>query len=433
MNDSRFVKFDDNAEAFYNLPYFALGEVNRDALTATITAMWEASEGSSAVFIAALVDLIVRQNRLASPDPAEVTASVISMYEGLQGVVLFPGDPVRIFLSTLAAVISMQNAVSDWTQKQNFLQHATGAYLDALAALLGVYRLDAFPAKTTLRYTLAAVRQFALAIPKGTRATADGRIFFATDDILIIPAGQMSGEVTATCLTYGADGNGLLPRQITRIVDVVAGVGAVVNTVESSGGSDVESDDGLRNRARMAPGQFSTAGARLSYIYWALTAHGNIFDVSISGPEDRDGERLGEVDVFVMLKNGGIPEEGGAELEAVEKVLNADKIRPLTDKVNVLPIKSIDVEYSLIWYITAEQGTQLVTIGDRIKAAVANYEAWQVERIGRDINPDRLVQLCLAAGAKRVEIDGLEFTQLGRDTIVHFINREVNFGNVESD
>jgi len=433
MNDSRFAKFDDNAEEFNNLPYFALGEVNRDALTATLTGMWEASEGSSAGFITALVDLIERQNRLASPDPAQVTASVIAMYEGLQGVVLFPGDPVRIFLSTLAAVISMQNAVSDWTQKQNFLQHATGAYLDALGALLGVYRLDASPAKTTLRYTLAAVRHFSLVVPKGTRATADGKIFFATDEMLVIPAGQQYGEVPATCLTYGAEGNGLLRGQITRVVDVVAGVGAVVNTVDSGGGSDIESDDALRNRARMAPGQFSTAGARLSYVYWALTAHGNIFDVSISGPEDRAGERLGEVDVFVMLKNGGIPEEGGAELESVEKVLNADKIRPLTDKVNVLPIKSMDVEYTLTWYITAEQATQFTAVEARIKAAVVNYEIWQVERIGRDINPDRLVQLCLAAGAKRVEIDGIEFTQLGRDTVAHFVDREINFGRVESD
>lgn len=433
MNDNRFIKLDDNAENFYNLPYFALGEVNRDSIIAALNRMWETAEGDSTAFIAALTDLIERQNRLASVDAAEVTASVIALYEGIQNVVLFPGDPVRLFLSTLAAVISMQNTVSDWTQKQNFLRHATGAYLDALAALLGVYRLDAFPATTTLRYTLGAARIAAVVIPKGTRATADGRIFYATDNILVIPAGQLTGEIPATCLTYGVEGNGLLPGQINRVVDVVAGVGAVVNTEETGGGSDVESDEALRNRVRMAPGQFSTAGARLSYVYWALTAHGNIVDVSISGPEDRDGERLGEVDVFVMLKGGAIPEVGGAELDAVDKVLNADKIRPLTDKVNVLPIQTIDIDYAVTWYITVEQATQFTAVEDRVKAAVAAYETWQVERIGRDINPDRLVQLCLAAGAKRVNITGLEFTQLGRDTVAHFTGRQILFGAVESD
>jgi phage-related baseplate assembly protein len=433
MNDSRFTKINDNAEAFYQLPYFAMGEVNREILTTTLTSLWETSEGNSTAFILGLVDLIERQNRLASVDPAEVTASVVRMYEGILNTTLFPGDPVRLFLSTLAAIISMQNSVLDWTQKQNFLRHATGAYLDALAALLGVYRLEAFPAKTTLKYTLGAARVAAVTVPVGTRATVDGRIFFATDTLLVIPAGQLTGEVPATCLTLGAEGNGLLPGQINRIVDVVAGVSAVVNTEESGGGSDVEGDEALRARARMAPGQFSTAGARLSYVYWALTAHGNIFDVSISGPEDRGGERLGEVDVFVMLKNGVIPEAGGAELEAVEKVLNDDKIRPLTDKVNVMPIKSIDIDYTVTWFITAEQATQFAAIEERVKAAIEAYEAWQIERIGRDINPNRLVQLCLAAGAKRVEISGLEYTELGRDTVAHINSREIYFGAVESD
>ncbi len=378
MNDPRFIKLDDNADRFYNLPYFALGHISRDDMVTTFTRLWEEAEGDSAAFINVLADLVERQNKLASVDAAEVTASVVAMYEGIQGVVLYPGDPVRLLLSTLAAVISMQNTVSDWTQKQNFLRHASGAYLDALAALLGVYRLEAFPAKTKLKYSLKDPLTRSVVIPHGTRATADGRIFFATDRLVIIPAGQLSVEVSATCLTYGAEGNGLLPRQINRAVDVVAFISSVVNITASEGGSDVENDDDLRNRARMAPGQFSTAGARLSYIYWALTAHGNIADVSISGPEDREGERLGEVDVVVMLKGGAIPDVDGVEIEAVTNVLNGEKIRPLTDKVNVLPVDTLEIEYTLTWYITTEQAIQFTTIEERISAAVAEYEAWQI-------------------------------------------------------
>jgi len=433
MNDSRFIKLDDNADRFYNLPYFALGHINRDDTVATFTRLWGEAEGDSTVFISALADLVDRQNHLASVDAAEVTASVVAMYEGIQGVVLYPGDPVRLFLSTLAAVISMQNTVSDWTQKQNFLRHATGAHLDALAALLGVYRLEAFPAKTKLKYSLKDLLTRSVVIPHGTRATADGRIFFATDALVVIPAGQLSVEVPATCLTYGAEGNGLLRGQINRAVDVVALVSSVMNVEASEGGSDVEDDDSLRNRARMAPGQFSTAGARLSYVYWALTAHGNIADVSISGPEDRGGERLGEVDVIVMLKGGAIPDADGVEIEAVAEVLNGEKIRPLTDKVNVLPVDTFEIDYTLTWYITTEQAIQYTAIEERINAAVAEYEAWQIERIGRDVNPDRLVQLCLAAGAKRIEIGDLEFTELGRNTVAHINSREIIFGAVESD
>ena len=432
MNDPRFVKLDDNADRFYNLPLFALGHIDRAEAVATFTRLWGEAEGDSTAFIEKLTDIVERQNKLASMDAAEVISSVVSVYEGIQNVVLYPGDPVRLLLSTLAAIISAQNNVIDWTQKQNFLRYATGAYLDALAALLGVYRLEAFPAKTRLKYSVKEPITRNVAIPQGTRATADGKIFFATDSLVVIPAGQLSVEVSATCRTYGAEGNGLLPGQINRAVDVVA-LASVVNVEASEGGSDIEDDESLRNRARMAPGQFSTAGARLSYVYWALTAHGNIADVSISGPEDRGGERLGEVDVIVMLKGGAIPEVGGAELEAVENTLNSEKIRPLTDKVNVLPVSTYDIDYSLTWFITTEQAIQFKIIEERVNAAVAEYEAWQIDRIGRDINPDRLVQLCLAAGAKRVEFDGLVFTELERTMVARFNSREVAFGGVEND
>jgi len=433
MNDSRFVKLDDNADRFYGLPQFGLGHIDRAETIATFNRLLEEADGDSTEFIEALADLVDRQNKLASIDAAEVISSVVSMYEGIQNVVLYPGDPVRLFLSTLAAIISAQNNVIDWTQKQNFIRYATGAYLDALAALLGVYRLEAFPAKTRLKYSVKEPIARPVAIPQGTRATADGKIFFSTDSLVVIPAGQPYVEVSATCMTYGAEGNGLLPGQINRAVDVVALVSAVVNVVASEGGSDVEDDESLRNRARMAPGQFSTAGARLSYVYWALTAHGNIADVSISGPEDRGGERLGEVDVIVMLKGGAIPEVDGVELEAVENVLNGEKIRPLTDKVNVLPVDTVDIEYTVTWFITTEQAIQFTAIKERVNAAVTDYEAWQIERIGRDVNPDRLVQLCLAAGAKRTEIVGLSFTELGRTTVARFNGREIIFGGVESD
>jgi len=433
MNDSRFTKLDDNADRFYNLPLFALGHIDRAEVVATFTRLWEQAEGDSTAFIEALADIVDRQNKLASMDAAEVISSVVSMYEGIQNVVLYPGDPVRLLLSTLAAVISAQNNVIDWTQKQNFLQSATGAYLDALAALLGVYRLEASAAKTRLKYSVKAPLTRPVAIPQGRRATGDGKIFFATDSLAIIPAGELSVEVSATCLTYGAEGNGFLKGQISRPVDSTALVSSVVNVVASEGGSDVEDDESLRNRARMAPGQFSTAGARLSYTYWALTAHGNVADVSISGPEDRGGERLGEVDVIVMLKGGAIPEADGPELEAVADTLNDEKIRPLTDKVNVLPVDTFEIDYAVTWFITTEQAIQFEAIEKRVNAAVAEYEAWQIGRIGRDVNPDRLIQLCLAAGAKRVEISGIEFTELGRTTVARFNSREVAFGGVEND
>jgi phage-related baseplate assembly protein len=210
-------------------------------------------------------------------------------------------------------------------------------------------------------------------------------------------------------------------------------VSGVENITVTGGGSNIEDDESLRNRARQSPGQFSTAGARISYLYWSLTAHGNIGDVSIVGPEDRGGERLGEVDIFVMLQGGGIPEVGGTELTAVSAALNNEKVRPLTDKVNVSPVNAQDVSYTATWFITTEQAVNYTAIAEAVAAAVDEYNAWQTERIGRDINPDRLVQLCRAAGAKRVVLSGLNFTSLNRNTVARIANSEIIFGGVESE
>jgi phage-related baseplate assembly protein len=436
--ESRLAAVADNSDRFFGLPYFAIGHVNREDTIANMNAVWEGVNGASptpegTAFISRIVDIVERQNALAGVDTGEVVNAAIRLYEGMANTILYPGDPVRIFISTLAAAVSMQNAVSDWTQKQNYLRYATGAYLDQLAALLDVYRLESFPAKTTLRYSLAAPRNVPTAIPKGSRATADGRIFFATDAFKMIPVGQTYVDIPATCVTHGLEGNGLIPGQINRMVDVVAFIASVGNIVESNGGSDVEEDESLRERARLSPGRFSTAGARLSYLYYALTAHGNIGDVSISGPEDRNGERKGEVDIYVMLKGGRIPDEDGAEIQAVVETLNQERVRPLTDKVNVKPINKYDIDYQITWYISIDNGAKFAEIEENIKKAVADYEAWQTERIGRDVNPDRLIQLCLGAGAKRVEISGLEFKRIGFDTVAHIVGSETITGGVESD
>jgi len=425
-------------EAINKLPYFALGMIDRDDITASLNALWESTTeisitAEAQLFISAIVDIIERQNQLADVDTGKVIDAIITMAEGALNRPLYPGDPMRLLLYTLAFPMSIQNAVMDWNQKQNFLRTSTGPYLEALSELLAVFRLQAFPAKTVLRYSLSELRQVATAIPQGTRATADGRIFFATDTLLLIPAGQLYGDVSATCLTNGVEANGLISAQINRAVDVVAFVNSVENITETTGGSDIEDDESLRNRTRQSPGRFSTAGARLAYLFYTLTAHGNIGDATIVGPEDRDGERLGEVDVFVMLKGGGIPQEDGAEINAVIEALNVENVRPLTDKVNVKPIKTEPINYTIKWFITSTQGVEFAQIEERIKTAVSRYETWQIERIGRDINPDELVRRCREAGAKRIELTGLEFTRLGFDTVAHIESSEIIVGGIEGE
>jgi len=360
---------------------------------------------------------------------AEVEKSVITFYEGITNTTLYPADPVRLFLGTLAVIIAQQNAELDYKNKMNLLRYSKGVFLDHLGAFLHVFRLDEFPTKTTLKFSLQEARNVNTTIPQGTRATADGKIFFATDSILIIPAGELCGKIAATSLTYGIEGNGIAIGEISKLVDLVPGITAVENTELTTGGSNVEDDESFRQRIHLAPAMFSTAGSTLSYEYWALTAHGNISDVSVVSPLPV------VINVFVMLKGGVIPDADGAEIKAVVEILNEKQHRPLSDFVAVYPINHEPVDYSIEWFITSSQATQFNEINERVKEAVKNYEAWQVERAGRDIVPDRLIKMCLEAGAKRVVLDNLYFTHIDKSSVANFIENpdRIIFGGVESE
>ena len=66
-------------------------------------------------------------------------------------------------------------------------------------------------------------------------------------------------------------------------------------------------------------------------------------------------------------------------------------------------------------------------------AAVQEYILWQ-RKIGRDINPSKLVSLIMAAGAKRVDLTAPTYTQVG-DAAVALLTGAVvsNYGGLEDD
>ncbi|MBQ3645106.1 MAG: baseplate J/gp47 family protein, partial [Synergistaceae bacterium] len=116
----------------------------------------------------------------ANKTPEEIESEIIKIYENLSGRSLARGDPVRLFLETIILVIIHQRALIDHSAKMNLLAYATGDYLDHLGALLGVMRLEASSALTTLKFTLSEAQEANILIPVGTRATPDGTIYFAT-------------------------------------------------------------------------------------------------------------------------------------------------------------------------------------------------------------------------------------------------------------
>jgi phage-related baseplate assembly protein len=332
-------------------------------------------------------------------DAQRIENELIDAYYQKTGQVLYPGDPRRIFfLQLLPVLVSLKNDIS-FTGNQNLLPFAIDTVLDGLGSRIGVPRLVAQPAHTTMRFTLSAIQLAALTIPKGTRVTPDGVLYFATKTDLTIAAGGTTGDVLVESTEGGAKYNGLVAGQISIIVDPVPFVASAANLDTSSGGSDQEDDEAYRERQRLAPDSFSVAGPEGAYIFFAKSADVNIADVKAISPA------ACEVNIYVLMKYGGIPD--AAMLAKVLTEVNADNRRPLTDLVQTLAPTVIDYNIGLTYYIATERSAEASSIRAAIEdpgGAVDQYVSWQHAKLGRTISPDTLLSLLYASGVFRVVI-----------------------------
>lgn len=357
-------------------------------------------------------------------DTATIKANIITVYEGLSGRTLAAGDPVRLFLESVASIIAQQRSIINFTGKMNLLAYSEGDYLDHIGILVGCTRLESEKAKAEALVTLSAEQEFAVSIPAGTRITAGNDLMFAITDTVIIPAGETTAEVTVECTTAGEVGNGFLPGQLKQIVDPIAYVESIVNTSTSAGGTDTESDEAYRERIRIAPESFSVAGPTGAYIYWAKTASSLISDVAVISPQP------GYVEIYPLLESGELPSQ--TILGDVAAVCNDDRIRPLTDHVSVISPTAVSYDVEAEYYIEAEDSSASAEIQEAVTKAVNEYVLWQKAKLGRDVNPSELIRRMVNAGAKRVDVTSPVFTTVSKSEVAIADTVSVTFGGVDT-
>lgn len=365
----------------------------------------------------------------ANKNPEDIESEIIKIYENLSGRSLARGDPVRLFLETIILVIIHQRALINYAAKMNLLAYATGDFLNHLGILLGVTRLEASSALTTLKFTLSEAQEVNILIPQGTRATPDGVIYFATTEAATIEAGQTELEVTAQCTVKGTQGNGYIKGQIKKLVDPFIYEMQVENISESYGGSDVENDENFRERIHLAPESFSVAGPKGSYKFYALSANSNICDVAVIAPEDADFCEPGNVYLFPLMTGGEIPSQ--EILDEVFEVCNGEYIRPDTDYLHVETPEIINYDLDVVYYIDRQRATQAAQIQAAVNTAVNEWILWQKSKLGRDINPSELMHRVVNAGAKRAVINSPSFTVVNQWSVAQENSISITFGGFE--
>ena len=156
----------------------------------------------------------------------------------------------------------------------------------------------------------------------------------------------------------------------------------------------LESDSDFRARIQLSPEGYTTAGSEGSYVFHGLGADPNVKDIQAVSPTP------GDVTVYVLsrLATGAASSE---LLAAVTATLNAERIRPMTDRVTVLSASI--VSYIITAELVMYPGPDPEVVRLAALAAVTAYAEAQ-RRIGYDVTLSGLYAALHQPGVQSVTL-----------------------------
>lgn len=336
---------------------------------------------------------------------------MLAIYETMTGITPAKASPEMLFIKFVAALLLYERNEFNYQANQNLGSRATGTNLDALAEIYySEERPSATYASCTMRFYISETQNSAIVVPAGTRVTdAGSTIYWSLPEDAYITAGNLYVDATVYSQTAGEIGNGWVAGDINTIVDVYDYYSACENLTESDGGSDVMTDDEFFEFLRLSLDALSTAGAVGAYEYHTKAVSSEIACVRANSPTP------GVVRVYAMMEDGTIASE---ELKnRILASLMEDLKRPLTDYVEVADPEVVEYDIDLTYYVPGTATASAADIADAVRNAISEFQQWQVEKFGRDINPSKLIDFLMHTGIKRVDLRKPVFTSL-RDGVL---------------
>lgn len=157
----------------------------------------------------------------------------------------------------------------------------------------------------------------------------------------------------------------------------------------------MESDADLRARTQLAPQSFSVAGPEGAYVSHARNADGRVLDASAVSPAPC------EVLVTVLARDGD-GTAAPALIDAVAAALQADDVRPLTDKVTVrgAEILRYQVRARLVFFAGPDRAVALAQANRAMKQYTDS-----MHRLGMEVTLDGIYAAARAAGVQKVILE----------------------------
>lgn len=326
-------------------------------------------------------------------DPDEIMAESKAKLESLLGRELHAAQVEQIMLQYIVYREVLLTNRFNAGMRQMLYQFSTAPVLDYIAGLVAVERLPASNAGCTIRFNLVQGHGYIL-IPEGTRvASSDGVSIYSLVDDIPVPNNINVVEAKVLAEDSGQRNNGYAPGAINKILDPLAFVSTVTNIDTTGGGSDVETDEQLRERIKLAPSQYSTAGSRASYKFHAQSSNPLIMDVSINS------HTPGTVSIVPLTDSAETPTK---VLTDVYAACSPEDVRPLTDTVIVsAPVRkdyTIEINITLYEDVDANISKTIIT------AALKNFIETKRKTLGQDIIRSHIAQICRIDGVYDVEV-----------------------------
>lgn len=325
-------------------------------------------------------------------DPEKITRELIARYEELTGKVLYPAQLERLLIDVIAYRENLVREAIQDAALLNLVRFSRGSALDCLGENVGVARLAAARAQTTVRLRFSRAPTEDTVLPAGVRVRI-GAHMFATASSIVVAAASRSIDVTVVACEAGVLGNGIVPGECV-LIDAISPLvcEAVESLAVTEGGAEEESDARLRERIVVAPETFSVAGSRQAYWFHAMSAHPDITDVAVFS------HTPGVVSLYPMTASGIASQ---AVKDAVASRVSADAVRPLTDRVEVCDAQPVDYALDVQIILTRTADSRLVQT--LVENAAAQFVSEHV-RLGSDIVVSQIIDALHVYGVYSVVV-----------------------------
>lgn len=293
---------------------------------------------------------------------------------------------------------------AEYNFKQSFPQTATGEYLDNHAQLRGIERKQGKKAIVVLTFKVVEPAVNEIFIPSGTICACSDKpyIQFETISSGRISVGSTSCNVNARATAIGNEHN-VGAGKITVLVNAPTGVNSVTNSSASRGGSDVESDDRLRQRIVNA---YCVPATGLT-----TTSMSSVIEEINEVIECRIYQNDSALDVYVRTADESVSEE------LHQKIINSLAVATLLKlTVNVYSVSAFSFNLLARYKLSKNAPNDTV---EKIKQTIKSEI--EKSRIGETIELYMICEKCF-------KIDGVEqisiTTPLSENNVITLLNNQ---------